>query len=143
MGDSGRPVIISFHLHPNCPEFDWPREDLSALWKITQRYNVIALFHGHTHGSPPSRMIWNGQEFHSKLDSGIDVFNPDDASAAKTDPRDPTKGVGLLHGFLYVELIDRPGSQEDQFVVRSYASKDNWVSHDWHTSWSKSIRVPD
>ncbi|MDB4403689.1 metallophosphoesterase, partial [bacterium] len=24
VGKSGRPVIISFHLHPNCPEYDWP-----------------------------------------------------------------------------------------------------------------------
>ena len=84
-GDSGKPVIISFHLHPNCPEYDWPTEDLSELWKITQQYNVVALFHGHTHGSPPSRLLWDGKQFGSRLESGLPVFNPDDAFAAKTE----------------------------------------------------------
>ena len=142
VGDSRRPVIISFHLHPNCPEFDWSREDLTEFWKETQKYNVVALFHGHTHGSPPSRMIWDGKKFGTKLSTGIDVFNPDDAMAAKTDPRDPTKGVGLRHGFLYVELIDRAGSENDEFIVRSYASKDNWANHNWNSIWSKKIHIP-
>ena len=142
VGDSGRPVIISFHLHPNCPEFDWSREDLTELWKETQKYNVVALFHGHTHGSPPSRMIWDGKTFGTRLKAGVDVFNPDDAMAAKTDPRDAKNGVGLRHGFLYVELIDRAGVKDDRFIVRSYASKDNWATHEWHRLWSKSIRIP-
>ncbi len=143
VGDSGRPVIISFHLHPNCPEFDWSREDLTEFWKETQKYNIVALFHGHTHGSPPSRMVWDGKKFGVKLSTGIDVFNPDDSSAAKTDPRDATKGVGLGHGFLYVELIDKPSTENDELIVRSYSSKDNWATHDWHSMWSKPIRIPD
>jgi len=143
VGDSGRPVVISFHLHPNCPEFDWPQEDLAELWKVTRQYNVVALFHGHTHGSPPSRMMWDGRRFATELPSGIDVFNPDDASAAKTDPRNPREGVGLRHGLLYVELIDGLGVDDDQLVIRSYATKDNWATHDWHSSWSKPVHVPD
>ena len=143
VGVSGRPIIISFHLHPNCPEYDWPQEDLAAFWEVIENYNVIALFHGHTHGSPPSRMRWDGKQFGSSLPDGIDVFNPDDIGAAKTDRKDPSKGVGLLHGFLYVELIDREGTDRDQFTVRSYASRDNWNTHDWHRSWSRSVTIPD
>ncbi len=142
VGGSGRPVIISFHLHPNCPEYDWSREDLTEFWLETQKYNVVALFHGHTHGSPPSRMVWDGEQFGTELSAGVDVFNPDDAAAAKTDTRNPNQGVGLRHGFLYVELVDKPGTEDDQFVVRSYASTDNWASHDWHSQWSKRIPVP-
>jgi cytolysin (calcineurin-like family phosphatase) len=143
VGGGRRPIIISFHLHPNCPEYDWPQEDLAAFWEVIKRYNVIALFHGHTHGSPPSRIMWDGEKFGDPLPEGIDVFNPDDIGASKTDQKDPAKGVGLLHGFLYVELINNKGTQNDQLVVRSYASRDNWVSHDWHTTWSRSVEVPD
>ncbi len=49
VGDSGRPVILSFHLHPNGPGYDWPPEDLASLWDIVSTHNVIALLHGHTH----------------------------------------------------------------------------------------------
>lgn len=140
---SGRPVIVSFHLHPNCPEFDWPAEDLAAFWETLSRYNVIGLFHGHTHGSPPSRLQWNGQRFGNDLQNGIDVFNPDDSAAAKTDSRDPSRGAGLRHGFLYVELIDHPGTSKDRFLVRSYATKDNWETHGWQRHWEKSISAPD
>lgn len=143
VGESGRPVILSFHLHPNCPEYDWPKEDLAALWEITQAYNVIALFHGHTHGSPPKRLRWDGNEFSTRLKSGVDVFDPDDLAAAKSDRRKPGQGVGLRHGFLYVELIDSAGTEHDRFVVRSYATKDNWATHDWGNVWSKHISVPD
>jgi hypothetical protein len=143
VADSGRPVVLSFHLHPNCPAFDWPPEDLAALWRTIRPYNVVALFHGHTHGSPPSKLMWDGQQFAANLTGGIDIFNPDDSAAAKTDPRDPQQAVGLAHGFLYVELIDRPGTDDDHFIVRSYATRDNWTTHDWHTRWSKNIRVLD
>lgn len=143
VGKSGRPVIISFHLHPNCPEYDWPKEDLEAFWEAIEPYNVVALFHGHTHGSPPGRMMWDGRQFAGKLAKGIDVFNPDDIAAAKTDRRNPDQGVGLLHGFLYVELVDKEGTTEDRLIVRSYATRDNWQSHDWHTTWTRNIKIPD
>lgn len=143
VGASGRPVVICFHLHPNCPEYDWPAEDLAAFWKAIQPYNVIALFHGHTHGSPPSRMMWDGRQFATSLSTGVDVFNPDDIGAAKTDPAAPEQGVGLLHGFLYVELIDHAGVERDRLVVRSYATRDNWASHGWHTQWTRRVDIPD
>jgi hypothetical protein len=143
VGTSGRPVILAFHLHPNGPRFDWPTEDLAAFHKAIAPYNVVAIFHGHTHGSPPSRMQWAGGKFASEIPGGIDIFNPDDAGAAKTDPRDPAKAVGLLHGFLYVELIDRPGDKEDEFIVRSVATRDNWETHAWRDIWRRNIAVPN
>ena len=143
VGDSGRPVILSFHLHPFGPEYDWPKEDLSAFWETISPYNVVALFHGHTHGSPPSRRMWNGEEFGTQLSTGIDIFNPDDIGASKTDRKDPTKGVGLSHGFLYVELVDGCGVENDRLIVRSYATRDNWKTHGWHTTWTRQIKIPD
>lgn len=142
VGKSGRPVILSFHLHPNCPEYDWPEEDLSAFWKMIRPYNVIALFHGHTHGSPPSRMMWDGKSFARDLPGGIDVFNPDDVGAAKRDRKDPCKGVGTSHGFLYVELLDKEGTCEDQLVVWSYVTRDNWGTHGWNKVWTRQVPVP-
>src|SRR6056297_3629235 len=28
VGDSGRPVVLAFHIHPSCLVFDWPPQDL-------------------------------------------------------------------------------------------------------------------
>ena len=142
VGDSGRPVVLSFHLHPNGPDYDWPREDLVALMRCIRSHNVIALFHGHTHGSPPSRLQWNGTQFARELPRGIDVFNPDDSGAAKTDPRNPDQQVGARHGFLYVELVDRKGTDNDEFVVRSIATDDNWATHRWDKIWRKAVQIP-
>ena len=103
----------------------------------------MALFHGHTHGSPPSRTRWNGKDFNRNLKEGVWVFNPDDAGAAKTDRRDPSKGVGLRHGFLYLEVIDRKGAEDDEMIVRSLASKDNWATHQWDAYWSFEISIPE
>lgn len=143
VGDSGRPVVLAFHLHPNGPEFDWPREDLIALMRTIRSHNIIALFHGHTHGSPPSRLQWDGTQFGNELPRGIDVFNPDDSGAAKTDPKLPGQPVGIKHGFLYVELIDRAGTADDEFVVRSIATDDNWATHRWDKWWHKPVTIPE
>ena len=142
VGGSGRPVIVSFHLHPNGPEYDWPAEDLHGFWETLTNYNVIALVHGHTHGSPPSKLTWDGKTFGRDLPDSIDVFNPDDSGAAKTDPRDPTKAVGLYHGLLYAELFDAPGIEDDTLVVRSYFTRDNWSTHTWHTRWQRNVSIP-
>ena len=143
VGASGRPVILSFHLHPFIAEYDWPKEDLAEFWKTINAYNVAALFHGHTHGSPPSRNRWNGKQFSPGLKKGLDLFNPDDAGASKTDRNNPGKGAGLAHGVLYVELIDRPGDKSDSLVVRSYATRDNWRTHGWHSIWKRTINIPE
>ncbi len=143
VNDSRRPVALAFHLHPNAPSFDWPPVDLDQFWETIAKHNIVAMFHGHTHGSPPSRMLWNGKEFGPKLESGFDVFNPDDSAAAKTDPHNAQQGVGLLHGMLYVEMIDREGIEHDQWLVRSLFTKDNWATHDWGMLWKKSIEISD
>ncbi len=140
VGDSGRPVMLVFHLHPNCPEFDWPAEDLAAFWEAMEGYNVVALVHGHTHGSPPSRMQWDGEKFGNMLEGGIDVFNPDDSGASKEDPRKPGEGMGLAHGFLYAELVDAPGEEDDRLVVWSYFTKDNWATHGWGKRWERKVK---
>ncbi len=142
IGESGRPVALAFHLHPNGPAFDWPPQDLELFWNAIQQYNVVALFHGHTHGSPPSRITWNENGFGPDLEQGIDVFNPDDSGAGKINPQDPANPLGIRHGFLYVELIDRPGTAADQFVVRSVLTNDNWRTHQWGQEWKKNIGIP-
>lgn len=142
VGDSGRPVALAFHLHPNGPAFDWPPQDLELFWKTIKQYNVVALFHGHTHGSPPSRIKWNENGFGPNLEQGIDVFNPDDSGAGKTNPKDAANPLGIRHGFLYVELIDRPGNVADEFVVRSVLTDDNWKTHKWGQEWRKNIQIP-
>ncbi|MCH2581345.1 MAG: hypothetical protein MK133_09135, partial [Planctomycetes bacterium] len=106
-------------------------------------YNVAALFHGHTHGSPPSRNRWNGKQFSPGLKKGLDRFNPDAAGASKPARNNPGKGAGLAHGVLYVELIDRPGDKSDSLVVRSYATRDNWRTHGWHSIWKRTINIPE
>lgn len=141
VAQSGRPVLITFHLHPNGPEFDWPAEDLTAFWNAIEGYNVVALVHGHTHGSPPSMMTWDGVKFGRDLPGGIDVFNPDDSGAAKEDRRKPGTIQGGAHGFLYAELIDERGEDQDRFVVRSYFTKDNWATHRWGVQWERKVSM--
>jgi hypothetical protein len=141
VADSGRLVVLSHHLHLNAPGFDWPSEDLAAYHQTIQPYNVVAIFNGHTHGSPPRRLVWNGQKIQPDRPTsiGIDSFDPDDSGAAKLHKGKP---VGMNHGFLYVELIDEPGAKSDRFIVRSYASKDNWKTAQWIRMWSKTVKVP-
>lgn len=139
VGDSGRPVILSHHLHLDAPEYDWPVEDLAAYYDAIRGFNVIAIFNGHTHGSPPKHRRWNGKQIGPKVD-GIDNYDPDDAGASKLQRGKP---VGLAHGLLYVEIIDRPGTEHDQMKVRSYVTRDNWETARWDRLWEKQIESPD
>lgn len=139
VGDSGRPVILSHHLHLNAPEYDWPAEDLAGYHAAIKRYNVIAIFNGHTHGSPPRHHRWDGKRLSRDI-KGIDNWDPDDAGASKLHKGKP---VGLAHGLLYVEIIDRAGTDNDRMRVRSYMTKDNWKTARWDRLWKKPIRVPD
>lgn len=138
VGDSGRPVIVSHHLHLDAPEFDWPAEDLAAYHALLKRYNVVAIFNGHTHASPPRHQRWDGTRFGPKID-GIDNFDPDDAGASKLHKGKP---VGLAHGLLYVEMIDRAGTDNDEMIVRSYRTRDNWASAQWDRIWRKQVTLP-
>jgi hypothetical protein len=137
VGASGRPVVISHHLHLSIGDLDWPDEDLEAYWNLVRSYNVIAVLNGHTHASPSRRLRWNGRRVEAGIE-GIDNFDPDDAGAAKLHQGNP---VGLAHGVLYAELIDRPGAADDEFVVRSYVTTDNWATANWDQVWAKKIRL--
>lgn len=139
VGESGRPVIVSHHLHLNAPEFDWPDEDRAVYFELLSEYNVVAIFNGHTHGSPPRHNRWDGKKLGPKV-AGIDNYDPDDAGASKLHKGKP---VGLAHGLLYVELIDRPGVDNDRFLVRSYKTRDNWKNAQWDQVWQKPVRVPN
>ena len=139
VGDSGRPVAISHHLHLTSNDYDWPAEDLAAYYDLVRRYNVVAIFNGHTHGTPSRRHRWNGKTLRPD-GPGVDNFDPDDAAAAKLHKGKP---VGLGHGLLYVEVIDRPGSDRDEFVVRSYTTRDNWKTAGWDQRWAKPITIPE
>ncbi|MCO6457847.1 MAG: metallophosphoesterase [Pirellulaceae bacterium] len=139
VGDSGRPVIISHHLHLDAPEYDWPAVDLAAYYDAIRDYNVVAIFSGHTHGSPPKHRRWDGKRIGPHVD-GIDNFDPDDAGASKLHKGEP---VGVAHGLLYVEIIDRPGTDNDRMLVRSYVTRDNWETAQWDRLWEKPIESPD
>lgn len=138
VGESRRPVIVSHHLHLTTNDYDWPDEDRAAYFAVLSRYNVIAIFNGHTHGSPPRHTRWDGKKVGPKID-GIDNFDPDDAAAAKLHQGKP---VGLAHGLLYCELVDAPGTDHDRFVVRSYKTRDNWKSAQWDQAWSQPVSLP-
>ncbi len=58
------------------------------------------------------------------------------------DPLKTGKAVGIKHGFLYVELIDRDGDAKDEFTVRSVATDDNWATHRWDRIWKKPAKIP-
>ena len=132
-------VVISHHLHLSIGDYDWPDEDLEAYHRTVSRYNVVAVFNGHTHGTPPRRNRWSGKKV-SGDGPGIDNFDPDDAGASKIGREG--KPVGLGHGLLYVELIDRPGDDRDEFIVRAYTTRDNWKNARWETVWKKSVKMP-
>ena len=139
VGESGRPVVLTHHLHLDAPEFDWPAEDLAGYYQTIKSFNVIAIFNGHTHGSPPKLRRWNGEEIGSNL-NGFDNFDPDDAGASKLHNGKP---VGLSHGLLYVEIVDQPGVLKDSMTVRSYVTRDNWHTAKWDRIWRKMIQAPD
>lgn len=138
IGDSGRPIILTHHLHLDAPEYDWPTEDLSEYYATIEHHNVIAIFNGHTHGSPPKLRRWDGKNIASNL-RGFDNFDPDDAGASKLHKGKP---VGLSHGMLYVEIVDNVGAENDLMTVRSYITRDNWQSSHWDRMWVKKIDLP-
>ncbi len=137
VGDSGRPVVVSHHLHLTISDYDWPLEDRAEYYRVLKQHNVIAIFNGHTHGSPPRNNRWDGKRLRPNI-AGIDNFDPDDAGAAKMKNGKP---VGLAHGMLYIEVIDRDGTDNDEMHVRSFTTRDNWQTSRWETSWIRKISV--
>ena len=68
------------------------------------------------------------------------MVRADDAGASKLHKGEP---VGLAHGLLYVEIIDRPGTDHDRMLVRSYVTRDNRETARWDRLWEKPIQSPD
>jgi 3',5'-cyclic AMP phosphodiesterase CpdA len=136
VGASGRPVVVSHHLHLTAGNDDWPDADLAAYYELLSRYNVIAVFHGHTHGNA-ERLGWDGKKPVAR-GPGIPVFNPDDAGSTKTKHPSPN------HGLLYVEILDRPGTDRDTLSVRACRTRDNWETEEWISlGTGLPVRIPD
>jgi len=49
VGDSGKPVIVNFHISPVI-ERDWPTERQKPLLETLSGYNILGVFCGHSHG---------------------------------------------------------------------------------------------
>ncbi len=138
VGDSARPVIITHHLHVGTNDFDWPDEDKKAYYNTIKDVNILAVFHGHTHGDP--RMYrWNGEETGANLENSVRVFDTGDACASKIHNGEP---VGLRHGFLYFSILDRTGTKRDRLRAWSFHTEDNWKTHIQKDHWSRSISIP-
>jgi cytolysin (calcineurin-like family phosphatase) len=119
VGDSGRPVIITHHvdiarytnecdLQVPADTKEWDPCDVQAFHRAINGFHVLAIFYGHTHARNVFR--WDGRS--AKAESGISVFNTDNASHFGGDAQ----------AFFYVEVNDRLA------VVREYQTKDRWRS---------------
>ncbi|MFO0903879.1 MAG: metallophosphoesterase [Pirellulales bacterium] len=122
VGQSGRPVVLTHHVDvarytgvcdPNQPadSKEWDPCDVRAFYDAIRSYRVAGIFYGHTHGRAVLR--WDGQS--TKGDSGIAVFNTDNASHFNSDTQ----------AFFYVELRD------GRMSVREYHTKDRWENGAW------------
>ena len=117
----GQPVIVSHHLHLQAGDYDWPDEDLKEYFSILKEYNVIAILHGHTHGSPSRFYYWNGDKIYNKSSKEskrqLLVIDADDCCAAKLYNG---KAVGLFHSMVICEI------KEKSIIFEAAYSKDNW-----------------
>lgn len=136
VGSSGRPVVVTHHVDiarytvpvpADAPFADkeWDPADVSGFHAALDGYDVVAIFHGHTHG----RSVWRwdgsstvpGGERLAEADAETtdrrvhDVFNCDNSAA----PR------GGQQAFFYVEV------SPDALVVREYATRDAWRTGFW------------
>lgn len=59
IGKSGRPVVLFFHYgFDDWGDKWWTEAEQDAFYKTIKKYNVMAIFHGHTHGI--DHYDWNG-----------------------------------------------------------------------------------
>lgn len=133
VGDSGQPVIINHHFHLAVTDAFWPTLDKMILHNVLADYNVAAIFHGHSHQSPPSLAYWDGSGI-TTIPGGEGVYpviNPDDISFYGNDE----------HGFLYVEIINRDGIDNDEILFRSLFTQDDWETYEWHEQWSLPTEI--
>lgn len=136
VGSSGRPVIVSHHVDiarytPQVPadapfaDKEWDPADVGGFHAALADYNVVAIFHGHTHGRAVWR--WDGTAVapaqerltEAELDTGdrrvFEVFNCDNSSTPH----------GGQQAFFYVEW------SAAGLVVREHATKDAWQTASW------------
>ncbi len=129
---SGRPAILIQHVDiarysrfpadaEKMPDFEWNPDDVHDFHDAITNYNVLADFHGHTHGTSVTR--WNGSEIGPDLADGIRVFNVDNAGHFS----------GGVQGFFYVE------ASPTGLVVRELQSKDGWQTSQWTKRWNEPI----
>ena len=105
VGDSGKPVIINFHLSPVIDR-DWPVERQKPLLETLSRYHVIGLFCGHSHGyivrkEDGKRVPDADYECRKFPGSSIDLY--DDGSLRDCGARPKWKDSGR---FLVVHITD-------------------------------------
>ena len=128
VGASRRPVVLTHHVDiarystacdpqaaPDSRE--WDPCDVQAFHKAIKDFNVAGIFYGHTHAR--SVFQWDGRS--TKDNSGIRVFNTDNASHF----------AGDAQAFFYVE------SRGGKLLVREYQTKDRWQTGFWTPmSWN-------
>jgi hypothetical protein len=132
VGESGRPVVLSHHVDvaryaTGCDAAapysskEWDPCDVAAYYDAIAKYNIAAVFYGHTH----ARQIhsWDGQSLKAK--QGIGLFNVDNSSHFNSQTQ----------AFYYVEL-----SAKD-VLVREYATTDRWQTGNWTSAWRRSLSV--
>jgi hypothetical protein len=134
VGDSGRPVVISHHVdilrysqscsvnNPDNLGMEWNPCDVQAYYRALTGYQIIAIFHGHTHARQVLR--WNGSS--KAAQEGFPLWNVDNSSHFQ----------GGHQAFFYVEI----GTQ--QLTVRECATQDAWETSHWSpTYWSQALRA--
>jgi hypothetical protein len=117
VGDSGRPVILMWHygLRGWGLEKWWTPDDLAALKKTIEPYNVVLILHGHEHAF--AQYVWEGYP----------VF----MCPSPQKDRDPkTPGVeSAAKGFLVIRLHGRE-------LQLAHHNADGWAE-----TWAREIKL--
>ncbi len=123
VGVSGRPVVIFFHYDLGALR---SRRTAAAFYYAIHDYNVIGIFHGHTH-TGRRHYLWPA----STLYKQFDVY---EHGPATFDPKATKK-------FLRYLVVDIDSGNNTMTVVPRYTTTDTLIDN-WETSsyiWSKAI----
>jgi predicted phosphodiesterase len=141
VGDSGRPVVITHHVDiarytapvpADAPFADkeWDPADVGGFFAALRKFNVAAVFYGHTHARQVWR--WDGQacrpagESLAEEEAGDDESSSDETRELNVFNVDNSSHfAGPAQAVFYVEL------GPDGLVVREYATKDAWQTGFW------------
>jgi predicted phosphodiesterase len=121
VGESGRPIVITHHvdvarysqpcdLATPADSKEWDPCDVNAFYTAISKHHVLGVFYGHTHVRNVLR--WDGSTTSPHADSGIYLFNSDNASHFS----------GTAQAFFYVEISER------EMLVREYQTRDGWLT---------------